>query len=287
MAKVRHSIVVKSGVITRSQLVLLTTLIGVTAGTWALTVYQARTMTMPMTGLVGAGSDSSTTMGGMAMTGLSGGDWSLAAAGSFLIVWTVMMAAMMLPAITPLLVLFSAIQAKRGLQRLTVMPTWFFAAGYLLVWTAIGALVYASVQLGRDWAGALSAADRATWAPRALGATLVLAGCYQLTPLKRVCLRQCQSPFGFIMGHWRDGWRGALRMGVEHGAYCLGCCWALFAILVAAGLMSLAWMTLLTLVIFAEKVIPHGQRTAVALGIALMVLGVLVATGSMAMPWAA
>lgn len=270
--------------LTRAQAVILLALAGLTGGAWTLTVFQARGMTMPM-GLGGHGGGSNVDgMGGMAMAGMTGGDWSLHAGVSFLAIWTVMMAAMMLPAIAPMLVLFGAIHAKRRPGGAFV-PTWVFAAGYLLVWAATGVLVYLLVQAGRDGIAGLSAARRDTWAPLALGATLVVAGLYQLTPLKRVCLAQCQSPLGFVMSHWREGWRGALRMGVDHGAYCLGCCWALFAVLVAAGLMSLAWMALLTLVIFAEKVIPHGQCTAAAVGIALVALGILVAAGSTAMPW--
>ena len=94
--------------------------------------------------------------------------------------------------------------------------------------------------------------------------------------LKRICLRQCRSPFGFVAQYWRDGRFGALTMGGRHGLYCLGCCWALFAVLVAAGMTSIAWMLLLTLVIFAEKVLPHGERTSAAVGLGLIALGLIV-----------
>ena len=127
----------------------------------------------------------------------------------------------------------------------------------------------------------LAPAARATWAPLALGATLVAAGLYQFTPLKRVCLSHCRSPLSFVMRHWRSGRLGALRMGIVHGAYCLGCCWALFAVLVAAGVMSLAWMLLLTLVVFVEKVLPLGRRVSASIGIVLTILGALVASGAM------
>jgi predicted metal-binding membrane protein len=133
----------------------------------------------------------------------------------------------------------------------------------------------------------LDAGDRATWGPLALGATLATAGLYQLTPLKRVCLDHCRSPMGFVMRHWREGYGGALRMGVVHGAFCLGCCWALFAVLVAAGVMSLAWMALLTLIVFTEKVLPVGARAARVTGAALLVLGAVVAAGMIEMPWVA
>ncbi|MDQ3654636.1 MAG: DUF2182 domain-containing protein, partial [Chloroflexota bacterium] len=141
------------------------------------------------------------------------------------------------------------------------------------------------IQIGSELAGRLGDADRATWAPLALGAVLVLAGLYQLTPLKRVCLDHCRSPIMFVTRHWRDGYQGALRMGIEHGGFCLGCCWALFAVLVAAGVMSLAWMLLLTLIIFAEKVLPMGRRAPAIVGIAFVLLGVLVAAGATNLPW--
>ena len=115
-----------------------------------------------------------------------------------------------------------------------------------------------------------------------------MAGLYQLTPLKRVCLDHCRSPARVRHAALAGGVRlGALRMGVVHGAYCLGCCWALFAVLVAAGVMSLAWMLLLTLVVFAEKVLPVGRRASRAVGVAFLVLGVVVAAGAIDLPWTA
>src|SRR5690606_18997280 len=109
-----------------------------------------------------------------------------------------------------------------------------------------------------------------------LGAILLAAGLYQFTPLKRVCLRHCRSPLAFFAQHWRDGRVGALRLGILHGAYCLGCCWALFAVLVAVGVMSIGWMLLLTLVVFVEKVLPRGERIAAFFGVALVALGAVI-----------
>jgi predicted metal-binding membrane protein len=133
------------------------------------------------------------------------------------------------------------------------------------------------IQVGADASKYLASAGRATWGPLVLGTTLVGAGLYQFSPLKRVCLHHCRSPLAFVALHWRDGSLEAMRMGISHGAYCLGCCWALFAILVVAGIMSLAWMLVLTLVVFAEKVFPHGHRVSATIGLALIVLGVVVA----------
>jgi predicted metal-binding membrane protein len=125
---------------------------------------------------------------------------------------------------------------------------------------------------------------RASWAPLALGVTLILAGLYQFTPLKHVCLRQCRSPWGFVAQYWREGRAGAVNMGVRHGLYCLGCCWALFAVLTAVGMMSIAWMLSLTVVVFAEKVFPYGRRISDAVGLALIALGLLVASGALQLP---
>ena len=277
----------------RGRLVVLAALVFLTLGAWALTVFQAETMGMGI-GIAG-GAPPTGDMGGMAMeepgamatTGMTATVWSLGSAATFLGVWTTMMVAMMFPAAAPMLLLFQTVYAKRQAQGGAVVSTWVFAAGYILVWTAIGAVTYVLVQLGSELAGRLGSTARGTWAPIALGATLVLAGLYQLTPLKRVCLDHCRTPLGFVMTHWREGRLGALRMGIIHGAFCLGCCWVLFAVLVAAGLMSLAWMLLLTLVVFAEKVLPVGRRTSQAVGVAFLALGVLVASGTAAMPWMA
>jgi predicted metal-binding membrane protein len=291
----------------RDRLILLALLAVVTAGAWALTAYQATTMDMPM-GVVprsaSVAPDAAAppddmgdmdAMGGMAMDeaadtaamGMAGAGWSLAGFVAFLIAWAVMMAAMMFPAAAPMILLFHAMAARRKAAGRAFVPTWVFVVGYLLVWTSIGGITWLLVQVASDVAGQVGPVDRLTWAPLALGMVLVLAGLYQLTPLKRVCLEHCRSPFGFVMTHWREGYGGALQMGVIHGFYCLGCCWALFAVLVAAGVMSLAWMLLLTFVVFAEKVLPVGPRVAQATGLALLVLGVIIAVGTVDLPWTA
>ena len=295
----RHRFWLPATPFARGRLAVLVGLAVLTLGAWALTAYQAQSMDMGM-GIVARGGapavdDAMDGMDGMAMedsgtmamSGMTAADWSLASAATFLWVWAAMMAAMMFPAAAPMLQLFQTMYAKRHAQGGAFVPTWVFAADYLLVWTAIGAVTFVLVRLGSEFAGRLSAADRGTWAPIALGATLVLAGLYQLTPLKRVCLDHCRTPMGFVMTHWREGRLGALRIGFIHGAYCLGCCWALFAVLVAAGVMSLAWMLLLTLIVFADKVLPIGRRTAFAVGVAFLALGTLVAAGATNMPWMA
>lgn len=255
---------------------LLISLVVLASTAWAFTVHESLNMGAPI-GDALRGSMSADGMGGMegmAMGGMSAAGWSVGAALVFVGVWTVMMAAMMLPAAAPMILTFASAQARR--DHAAGVPTWIFIAGYLFVWSAVGVVVYALVQFGADASSYLGSMDRAIWGPLVLGVTLVGAGVYQFTPLKRVCLRHCRSPMAFVALHWRDGRLGAVRMGIWHGAYCLGCCWALFAILVVAGIMSLAWMLVLTLVVFAEKVFPHGQRVSATIGVALIVLGVVV-----------
>lgn len=261
----------------RGQIVLLALLVLVTTGAWALTISQAGTMTSPMDDMARGGMRDHAAP---AMTGMAGDPGSWAAFATFLAAWAVMMAAMMFPAAAPMLLLFHRVAAQRRTAGHGFVPTWVFAAAYLLVWTATGVLTWAIIRLGNDVAARLDDVDRATWAPRALGATLVVAGLYQLSPLKRVCLRRCRTPLDFVITNWRDGAGGAVRLGVRHGAYCLGCCWALFAVLVVAGMMNLAWMLLLTLVIFAEKILPIGERAVIVVGFAFIALGLGIAATS-------
>lgn len=280
---------------------LLISLLLVTLAAWAVTLYQARTMDMPMgIALRGAAVPSespgmSDSMPGMDMTpsgvgavtsaGMSGMDmagWTWSGFVTFLVVWAVMMAAMMFPAVAPLLLMHRSMAARGGAGS---AATWAFATGYLLVWTLVGATTWALVQVGVELGSRLGSAGRGTVAPIALGTTLVVAGVYQFTPIKRTCLRQCQSPIGFLMTRWQPGYRGAVRMGMTHGLYCLGCCWALFAVLVAAGVMSIAWMLLLTVIVFAEKVFRPGIWGQRLIGASFAALGLLVAVSAIDMPW--
>jgi predicted metal-binding membrane protein len=254
---------------------------------WSLTIYQAAKMSMPM-GIAVRGGMAGMDMGGMAgmaMGGKAGSGWSFWNAIIFVVVWTVMMAAMMLPAAASMIFMFAAAQARR--ERNVAVPTWIFVTGYILVWAAAGVLVYVIVEIGSELATDLAPAERSKWGPTALGITIAAAGLYQFTPIKRVCLSHCRSPLAFVALHWREGRSGALKMGLIHGAYCFGCCWALFAVLVAAGVMSMAWMLLLTLVVFAEKMMPQGHRMGAATGIALIALGIVVASSTVSMPWLA
>jgi predicted metal-binding membrane protein len=264
-------------------LTLLVSLIAVTAIAWAFTLYQPFAMSASMGSAMGEMEGMA--MEDMAMDSMPAG-WSFAGLLIFVTVWTIMMVAMMLPAAAPMILIFASAQARR--DRHVAVPTWIFVAGYILVWAAAGLGAYVLDQAFTKLVNSQASLDPGTWAPLALGITLILAGLYQFTPLKHVCLRQCRSPWGFVAQYWREGRTGAVNMGVRHGLYCLGCCWALFAVLTAVGMMSIAWMLSLTLVVFAEKVFPYGVRISAAVGVALIAIGLLIASGALQqLPWRA
>jgi predicted metal-binding membrane protein len=157
-----------------------------------------------------------------------------------------------------------------------------FTAGYLIVWSAAGALAFAIAWGGGRIAGDVLAWDEAgRWIA---GATLLVAAIYELTPLKDVCLGKCRSPLGFLLGAWRDGRSGALRMGIEHGAWCVGCCWALMAALFALGVMSVAWMAFVAALIAVEKTLPWRRVATYGTAAILLVLGVLMLAAPEAIP---
>ena len=199
--------------------------------------------------------------GDMAMT-----DPTMAvSAASFLVGWVAMMSAMMFPAIIPVVRLYDR-AARRG----NVAPVPFFVGGYLLVWSAIGVPAYFA---WHALSGPISAG--APWVARLAGVVFVVAALYQATPLKTVCLRHCRSPLSFFMhnGVRLDRPAGALRAGGTHGLVCVGCCWALMAVLVSLGTMQLAWMFALAALIFLEKVAPFGERVSVIAAVVFLGIG--------------
>jgi len=204
--------------------------------------------------------------------------WNVAEFGAILAMWLVMMIAMMLPSAAPVLLLFAGTQRGRAASgRSSTLVA--FAAGYLLVWGGFS-VTAAALQAFLQERMLLSSnlATTGAW----LGAgVLALAGVYQLTPLKNACLIRCQSPLGFLLGQWRDGVRGALVMGVRHGAFCLGCCWALMALLFVGGVMNLAWVAALAVFVLAEKTLARGAWLSRVSGVALIAWAVwLVAHGT-------
>ena len=192
-----------------------------------------------------------------------GGSWPL-----FLAMWVAMMVAMMFPAAAPMVVMY-------GRMRRSDPPSVaLFTGSYIALWSVFGLGAYL-VSAGIESAASSSEWVAMNWG-RAGGVLLVMAGVYQLTPLKDICLRQCRTPLSFVMTRWRDGRAGAVRMGLLHGLYCVGCCWLLFLILVPLGVMNVAAMVAVAALVFAEKVVPHGRTVGVFAAGAMIAYGAAV-----------
>ena len=200
----------------------------------------------------------------------------------FLLAWVAMMIAMMFPTAAPMILMFGRVAAGKQQRAQPFVPTWVFVSAYLVVWVAFGVVAYAAA------AGLSALAMPSPWlmgnAARFGGAILVVGGLYQLSPLKNLCLTKCRSPLSFVLTEWRDGYGGALLMGLRHGAYCLGCCWLLFAILFPLGVMNIAAMVGLTLLIFAEKSLAWGSAIARVAGVALVGYGAVVLVTAQGLP---
>jgi predicted metal-binding membrane protein len=212
------------------------------------------------------------------MQGMDGGPWTdLGTFAWFVGVWVVMMAAMMFPSVAPTVALYSRMTKTRS----PVAPL-LFTSGYLIAWTSAGVFAFALATVGGRALGDLLAWDRGgRWVA---GATLIAAAVYELTPLKDVCLGKCRSPLGFLLGSWRSGYSGALQMGARHGAWCIGCCWALMASLFALGVMSVVWMAVVAGLIAFEKLIPSRRAATYTTAGILLVLGVLVVAAPNTIP---
>ncbi|MBF6570017.1 MAG: DUF2182 domain-containing protein [Candidatus Binataceae bacterium] len=208
---------------------------------------------------------------GMAMA-MQPQSWTLGDTITAFAMWAVMMVAMMIPSASPMVMLYArSIGASGSSSKFKVA---IFVAGYIVAWTIFSAgatLIQLSLQKASLISGDLTVGSLIG------GAILVLAGIYQLTPLKQVCLRHCQSPIGFFMAHWREGTAGALSMGLRHGFFCVGCCWMLMALLFVAGVMNLLWVALIAIFVLIEKVLPWGRMTSSVTGLALVCAGLWIA----------
>ena len=190
------------------------------------------------------------------------------------VMWVVMMIAMMVPAAAPMILLFATINRKNKERQRPFAPTIVFLSGYLLVWWGF-ALLVTLAQWGLHQ-GALLSSMMGGVGPVIGGIILIVAGIFQWTPLKSVCLKHCRTPLDHLMSHWRNGSQGALFMGMEHGLFCLGCCWFLMALMFVSGVMNLLWMAGIAIYVLIEKVIPQctwGNVVTWAVG------GVMVAWG--------
>jgi predicted metal-binding membrane protein len=222
-------------------------------------------------------------MSAIDMTAMAGMDgwlmqpptWTPAYAALMLAMWWVMMAAMMLPSAAPMLLLFARVHRKAHADDVPWAAPLQFAAGYLLVWGGFS-LVATALQWALQ-ALRLMSPMMETTAPELGAGLLIAAGVWQLTPLKARCLGHCRSPLGFLSAHWRSGRFGAVRMGLAHGAYCLGCCWFLMALLFFGGVMNLYWITGLSVYVLLEKTLPWGHWLGRAAGVGLIAWGLALA----------
>jgi len=244
----------------RDRIAILAALAGVTALAWAYVMYLwARMPAMDM-----KAADSMMQMH----------PWMTADFVFMFFMWAIMMVGMMLPSATPMTLLYAGMVRKAERQGTPMAPTAAFVSGYLAMWClfSVGATL---LQWGLHEASMLS--------PMMMikshvlgGGLLIIAGLYQLTPWKNVCLDHCRSPAHFFSHHWRPGMSGAFRLGVEHGAFCLGCCWALMGLLFVGGVMNLLWIAGIAVFVFFEKVLPFGVYGGRLAGGGMMVLGVIV-----------
>jgi predicted metal-binding membrane protein len=202
--------------------------------------------------------------------------------GWFAGIWVTMMAAMMFPSAAPMVLLFNRVSSERAKRGETFVPTWVFALSYLAVWTLYGLAAYGLYRLVAHFDFGFLDWDRG--GRYVAGGAIAAAGLYELTPLKSVCLRHCRSPLHFVMGHWRHGRLGAIRMGVEHGAYCVGCCWGLMIVLFALGVMSLTWMAVVAALVFAQKVLPYGGYLTRVFAVGFVAAGIWVAAAPGSVP---
>lgn len=236
-------------VLRRREIAVGSLLLGVTVFSWLAVIRSAATM-MPMPGME---------------------PLSVGAMLTFTVQWGVMMTAMMLPSAAPMILLYDGASRQGVESGGRVIASEAFALTYVALWLSTGVPVYLA------WVGVGELAARsnafAAATPYAIAATLLAAGVYQLTPAKHACLRQCQSPVDFLMRRWRSGYLASLRLAATHGAYCIGCCWALMILLVVAGAMSLPWVFAIALLVFAEKVVRGGGRTARITGMTLIAAG--------------
>jgi predicted metal-binding membrane protein len=250
----------------RDRLVIWICLVLITALAWAYLVHLSRQMSSSMA------HDTMMAEMGMPMDM----PWTATDAFFTFTMWAVMMVGMMTGTAAPMLLLFAGARAARGTRR--VAPAvMMFGLGYMIVWVAFSAGAALAQWLLHQTAmltPAMSASNA-----RLAGGILVAAGAYQLTPVKGACLTWCRSPLGFLLTNWRDGTLGALRMGLRHGMYCLGCCWLLMCLLFVAGVMNLVWVAALTAFVLVEKIGPFGLIVARVAGAIMIVVGILLAAG--------
>ena len=260
-----------SSSIHRERWIIGAALAGIAAVAWAYMIYEARGMS-----LSGVCKCLGLQMGGTALA-----DWSAGSLLPLFLMWAGMMVAMMLPSATPMILTFAAVSRNRRQRERPYVPVTIFVAGYVAIWVAFSVLAaFAQWILHREALLSPAMASSSAW----LGGILLLAaGVFQFTPLKHACLTQCRAPFDFIMTRWREGARGAFRMGVEHGLFCAGCCWALMGLLFVAGVMNILWIAAISLLVGLEKLFPRGVWLSTATGVILTLWGAWLLAGSISL----
>jgi predicted metal-binding membrane protein len=208
---------------------------------------------------------------GMVMSAPDTQPWSVAQLVPLFVMWAEMMVAMMLPSAAPMILTFAAVNRRRREQDRPFVPASIFLSGYLAVWCAYS-IAAALAQWGLHGTALLSP-TMASSSSRLGGVLLIAAGIFQWTPWKHACLSHCQSPLKFLLGGWREGRIGAWRMGLEHGAYCTGCCWLLMALLFVAGVMNMLWVAAITLLVLLEKLAPATWPLRHLVGLIFIVWG--------------
>ena len=250
-----------SALLKRDRLIIGAAIAFAAAVAWAYTVYEARRM--EVTGTCACL--------GMKMGGPDLASWSAGSLLPLFAMWAVMMIAMMLPSAAPMILTFAAVARNRRRADRPYVPVAVFAAGYVVIWCVFS--VAAAVGQWLLHRTALLSPAMASSSALFAGVLLFAAGIFQFTPLKHSCLTRCRAPLEFIMTRWREGWRGAFRMGIEHGAFCAGCCWALMALLFVLGVMNILWIAALTIIVALEKTLPRAKWFSAASGIALVCWG--------------
>ena len=241
----------------RDRIVILSALAGTTVLAWIYLLEMA------------VGMDGMMTMDAGAMMQIK--PWTSAEFGYMLLMWVIMMVGMMVPSAMPMALIYAAIARKAARQGTTLAPTAFFVCGYIVIWSVFS-VVATLAQWGLDRAALLSPMMVVT-SPGLGAGLLIVAGLYQMTPMKDACLRHCRAPAHFISQRWKPGAFGAFRMGLEHGAYCLGCCWILMGLLFFGGVMSLLWIVGITAFVLLEKVLPFGRVGGRIAGVAMALGG--------------
>jgi predicted metal-binding membrane protein len=229
---------------------------GITVAAWVYVMVTARPMETPMMD---------------AMSGVQ--PWTATEFGLILAMWAVMMVAMMVPTAAPMTLMYAAVARKAAAQHNPLAPTFVFITGYITMWT-IFSVVATIAQHALDQAALLSPM-MVSRSPLLGAGLLIAAGIYQLTPLKNTCLRKCRAPAHFMSRYWRAGTLGAFRMGLRLGAYCLGCCWILMALLFVGGVMNLLWVAAIAIFVLLEKTIPFGDTGGRTAGAAMVLVGAL------------